>query len=70
LNRVAGTISQVGGASCYTVVTDDGVAYALIGSGTTLSVGTWIRATFEPAPTRSVSCAGQPVAVVKLEVIG
>jgi hypothetical protein len=71
LNVVAGRISQVGSGPCYTVVNDDGVAFALVGGpGPTLAAGTWVRVTFGPAPAGPPSCAGKPVTIVKIEVIG
>ena len=70
LNVVAGSISQVGSGPCYTVVNDDGVAFALVGgSGPTLAAGTWVRVTFGPAPAAPPSCPGRPVTIVKIEVI-
>jgi len=71
LDRVAGRISQVGSGPCYTVVNDDGVAFALVGgTGPTLAAGTWVRVTFGPAPAGQPSCRGKPVTIVKIEVIG
>ena len=72
MDRVAGRISQVGSGPCYTVVNDDGISYALVGgAGTpTLSTGTWVRATFGPAPAGPASCPGKAVTIVKIEVIG
>ncbi len=70
-DRVAGRISQVGSGPCYTVMNDDGIAYALVGgTGPTLAAGTWVRATFGPAPAGPASCPGKPVTIVKIEVIG
>jgi hypothetical protein len=71
LNLVAGQISQVGSGPCYTVVNDDGIAFALVGgTGPTLAAGTWVRVTFGPAPAKPASCPGKPVTIVKVEVIG
>jgi hypothetical protein len=71
LNVVAGRISQVTSGPCYTVVNDDGIAFALVGgSGPTLTAGTWVRVTFGPSPKSSASCPGRPVTIVKIEIIG
>ena len=70
LDRVAGQISQVGSGPCYTVMNDDGVSFALVGgTGPALAAGTWVRATFGPAPAAPPSCPGRPVTIVKIEVI-
>jgi hypothetical protein len=71
LNLVAGRISQVSSGPCYTVVNDDGIAFALVGgNGPTLAAGTWVRVTFGPAPAGTPSCPGKPVTIVKIEIIG
>jgi hypothetical protein len=71
LDRVAGRISQVGSGPCYTVVNDDGVAFALVGgTDPALAAGTWVRVTFRPEAAGPASCPGKPVTIVKIEVIG
>ncbi|ASW53239.1 hypothetical protein CIK06_02165 [Plantactinospora sp. KBS50] len=61
-DTIGGWITRGGSGPCYGLVDDDGVEYALHGTGAgTLAVGTRVVATIGPAPA-DVDCGpGRPV---------
>lgn len=65
---VVGTVKVATSGPCYLIETDDGVAYALYGSGGTVGQGQRVRAKVEPL-TQVVSCGpGIRAHIVTLDV--
>lgn len=66
-----GTISADSDGSCYTLFTDDGDRYALVGGdGRPLSRGTIVRVKItDDPPPGPVTCEGQPVTIGALDVM-
>lgn len=69
---LVGTITTDSDGSCYTLFTDDGDRYALVGGdGRPLARGTIVRVKISnAAPPASASCEGTPVMIGTLEVMG
>jgi hypothetical protein len=67
-NVLVGTVTVASSGPCYLIETDDGVAYALYGSGGTVRLGQRVRVEVKPL-TQAVTCSpGIRLHIVALKV--
>jgi hypothetical protein len=69
-DRLAGRITRGGDGPCYGLVTDDGHEYALHGPGLgTVTAGSTVVVTVDPAAPPAACGPGTPVGVVRISVV-